>query len=181
MNHIDRPDGPRPEAGEPLPPGQPRRPRITLGTAMIAVLALAAASALFVKIRRLLVGNAPPNGTDLGALTVLAIALTGIVIGCLRRTSPNRTLLQIAMTCGFALLLIEIGETYPRFIIYSFEVAFGLTIALPLLAQRAVEASLGPGARRDRAIGTLGVLLDCGLNLVFSTIGMVINFFLLEL
>ena len=164
----------------------PRRWRFTLGTAMVAVVMAAAASALFAKLHRLLapvatVTSDTPLGIaiDLPLVTLLAVGATGIVVGCLRRRGPNATMLAIAATCGLGLLLIWVVESHKAYVIYLFEALFAL-LALPLLARRAA-ARMREGRWVSGMIALLDLLIDCFLITACALVGTGINFFLFEI
>jgi hypothetical protein len=176
-----------PEAAEVAAGRRPGVVRVTLGTAMVAVLTAAAASALFAKIHRVLTPvpsntRATPLGLarDYPLVTLLAVGLTGIVVGCARRSGPNATMLPIAAACGVGLVLIWVVESHTAYTIYLFEALFGLLFALPLLARRLASRMEG-GPWRARTIAVLDLLINCFLIVVFSLVGAGINLFLLEI
>jgi hypothetical protein len=118
---------------------------------MMFVVTAAAGSALFAKVwtHSEFAGTVGLK-TDVPSLLLLAIGLTAIAIGAWKEHSAVQTMLQMTLAFLGCLSLIWIGEAkLERLVRYWFEVAFALTVCLPMLARRYVKANVARGPRRD--------------------------------
>src|SRR5688572_2990196 len=125
--------------------------RFSLATIMMLVVTAAAASALFAKVSHLIQGTT--SGTwdfDTPTLAVLAVALTALALGAWKEHSAVQTMLQATLAYVGYLSVIWISEAgLDRLLLYWLQMAFALTVALPLLARRYVKAALPRGPSRS--------------------------------
>ncbi len=136
----------------------PRRPsglRLRLTTMLALVAALAPAIAFYVAMME----SSPDPDQPIVAL--LAVVLSGLLVGMLRRASPVRITVQVALACAALRLAIEIDGT--RLAKYEL-VSLLAVVVLALLIGRAPGSSGREGRRRARVGAGAAVLLDVALN-----------------
>jgi carbon starvation protein CstA len=147
--------------------------QFSLGTLMMAVLAAAAALALYAKV---LYHTEVVNQTvwkfDVPSLFLLAITLTALALGSWKAHSSVQILLQITLASVGCPILIWIGEgQHERVIRYWFQGTFAATVVLPLLARRYVKSRLPRGPKRDWWKKTCEAMFFSFLNMLLVTGG----------
>ncbi len=147
--------------------------RFSMATLMIFVLTAAMASALFAEVRQHLPASLSRTvkdaswTTDIPALLILAIGLTGIALGAWKGHSAVQMMLQIGLAylgCLFLIWLQEAG--LERAFRYWFQGMFAATVVLPLLTRRYVKAEMPRGPRRDQWKKTTEAVAFTFLNLL---------------
>lgn len=145
---------PEPESGS-LSPGSTEAPgrsgksmsrwRVSLATLMLMVLTAALGVATFVKVR-LQFDPVSTEATDLPAVFVIAVALTGLAIGGARRYTTDQTLIHISTAYAVVTSGILFAEMSDRLALYWLEIVVAATIAVPFT----VQALLLGARRRER-------------------------------
>lgn len=158
-------------------PGNPWR--ITMSTMLVAVLASAAGAAMAARTYRLF-GRSDP-GIDISALLLIAVVLTAVAIGLVRRISAVGVLLQITVCCIFITGIVEVSEIVPRFLRYALQVWFALMVVLPLALRRIAAPDPRGKPHRPRLLVFSEFLLTCGAILLLVWLGMLIQFIFLEI
>jgi hypothetical protein len=150
-----------------------RKLQIPMRTAMMMVLTVAVAAALFVKVFEHTSGIPSTGwGIDVPSLLLLAIVLTGTALGSWKEHTSFQIMLQIAIACLGYLVLIQIGEAqFERATRYWFQTTFALTVCLPLLARRYVKSKLPKGPRKAWWKKTCEAVFFSFLNLVLILAG----------
>jgi hypothetical protein len=148
-----------------------RKFQLSLKTIMMVVLTAAAASALFSKVYQH-TGGLPAWGTDVPSLFLLAVLLTSLALGNWKEHSFVQIMLQITISCLGYLVLIQISEAhFERAIRYWFQVAFALTVCVPLLARRYAKLRLPRGPRRNWWKKTCEAVFFSFLNVILVSGG----------
>ena len=149
------------------------RMQFSLRTIAMLVLTVAAALALFAKVRQHTGGITGPGWkVDVPSLFLLAIGLTALALGSWKEHSAVQIMLQFTITCLGCLTLIWIGESgFERAIRYWFQATFAATVSLPLLARRFVKSEMPRGPRRDWWKKTCEAIFFSFLNMMLVTVG----------
>lgn len=147
--------------------------RFNLSTMMMLVLTVAAAAALFAKVRAHTAPIAQLGWqVDVPSLFLLAIVLTAVALGAWKDHTAVQTMLQIALTCVGCLSLTWIVEAeFERAIRYWFQGTFAATVTLPLLARRFVKSALPRGPHRDWWKKNCEAVFFSFLNMMLVTVG----------
>jgi hypothetical protein len=119
--------------------------RFSLGTAMLGVVAAALAFATFSKVR-MSFDPTTALATDVPAVFVIAVALTGMAIGGARRYSVNQALVHISTAYAVVTSGILFAEMSDRLPFYWLEFVAATTVAVPF----AVQGMLLRARRRER-------------------------------
>lgn len=133
-----------------------RKVRISMADVLMLVLAAAAASALFARLRMMIKAKGATDHWDLHvpAVLVLAIVLTCVAIGSWRRFSLAGSTLCATSACLQILSLILLAETAKtapttaKAMLYWLQACFALTVVAPGLALRSSWAGEFAGTRR---------------------------------
>lgn len=150
------------------------RPRFSLATISMFVVAAAAASALFAKVMQHSVQTSvlPSWKYDSPTLVTLAIALTAIALGALKSHTAVQTMLQATIAFLGYFILISLAESgHVHLLLYWFQTAFALTVALPLVARRYVKSEMPRGPRRTWWKNTCEALIFAFLNILMVATG----------
>ncbi len=110
------------------------RLRLSIATTMLIVLTASLAVATFTKTRMLL-DRTSTNAIDHPAVFVLAIFLTGLAIGGIRRYGANQTLLHISTAFAIVTTAILFAEIHERLALYWLEFIVAATVAVPFAVQ----------------------------------------------
>ena len=155
--------------------------RFTMGTIMMFVLMVAAAMALFVKIRHHTDSMLPPGwNLDVPSLFLLAIFLTGVALGSWKEHTSVQIMLQVTLACFSCLTLIWISEAqYERAIRYWCQGTFAATVTIPMMARRFVKSGLPRGPRRDWWKKTCEAVFFSFLNIMLITAGAAFQAFII--
>ncbi|MDB5351025.1 MAG: hypothetical protein JWN86_2272 [Planctomycetota bacterium] len=155
-----------------------RRFRVSLATLMMLVVTIAAASALFAKIRaHIPVANKPYLKIDAPLVFVASIALTAVALAALKSHTANQTMVQATIAYLGYLSLIGLAETgMPRPLLYWFQVGFCLLVTLPLLARKIVKSEMERGPRRRWWKNMFESLFFAFLTMMLVLVGIVIEF-----
>ncbi len=150
-----------------------RNIRFSIGTIMMFVVMVAAATALLVRILEHTEGLIPPGWTlDVPSLFLLAILLTAVALGSWKEHSAVQVMLQVTIACLGCLTLIWIGEAqYERAIRYWCQGTFALTVTIPMLARRFVKSGMPRGPRRDWWKKTCEAVFFSFLTMLLVTAG----------
>jgi len=147
--------------------------RFSIGTIMMFVVMVAAATALFVRIQQHTVGVIPPGWTlDVPSLFLLAILLTAVALGSWKEHTAVQIMLQVTVACFGCLTLIWIGEAkYERAIRYWCQGTFAATVTIPMVARRFVKSGLRRGPRREWWKKTCEAVFFSFLTMLLVTAG----------
>jgi hypothetical protein len=156
--------------------------RFSVATVMMLVVTAAACSALFVKARRHVpVFSQPSVKFDVPLLFVVAIVLTAVALGALKRHTAVQMMIQVTAACLGYLSLIGLAEAgMKRPLSYWFQVCFGLVVTIPLLARRAVKSGMAQGPRRDWWKGTCEAVLFSFFTMMLVLLGLVFQYAVLD-
>jgi hypothetical protein len=160
------------------------RVRFSLATGMMLVVTAAAASAFFVKLSKYSENIAPASSIsklDPPILVTLAIGLTAVALGALKGHSAAQMMLQATLAYLGYLSLIWLSEGgWARLVLYWFQIAFALTVALPLLARRLVKSGMPRGPRRTWWKRTFEAMAFAFLNMLLVAVGAMIEYWIAE-
>ncbi len=147
--------------------------RFSMATIMMLVVTVAAASALYAKVRKHTeLITITGWKVDVPSLFLLAIGLTAVALASWKEHSAAQAMLQMTLTCVGCLVLIGICEAqYERAVRYWFQGTFAVTVSLPLLVRRFVKSELPRGPRRDFWKKTCEAIFFSFLNMLLVTCG----------
>jgi hypothetical protein len=151
--------------------------RFSMGTIMMFVLAAAAGSALYAKVRSYS-GVIPHTGwkTDVPILCIVAVALTAVTLAAWKDHSSVLAMLQFSLACVGCLTLTWIVEAqWERGVRYWYQGTFALTVTLPILIRSYAKTRMPRGPRRDRAKRVCEAVFFSYLNILLVTIGILLQ------
>lgn len=157
--------------------------RFSLANMLMLVVTAGAASALFAKVKAHSENPARPSWKyDSPTLVTIAIGMTAVALGALKDHSAVQTMLQATIAYLGYLSLIWLAEAGQlRILLYWFQIAFALTVALPLLARRIVKSEMPKGPRRTWWKRTFEALVFSFLNMLMVATGALLQFLTYEI
>ncbi len=154
--------------------GRLPRIRFSMASVMMLVVTAAAGSAFFVEVREhaRTASIGMSSQYDLAAVGTLAVSLTAVALGALKHHSAVQMMLPATITYLGFLSVIWIAEAgYERLLFYWVQIAFALTVALPLVARRHVKAELPRGPGRTWWKRTCEAVVFAFPNMVLVVLG----------
>ena len=165
-------EGPRSQEGHPKGIAGPRWPRvrISIATTMLIVLTASLAAATFTKTR-MLFDRTSTDAIDYPAVFVLAITLTGIAIGGVRRYGLNQTLLHISTAFAIVSTAILFAEIHARLALYWLEFIVAFTVAVPFAVQALLLRSRPQSCEKRRIKRWTELVILAHLNVALAIAG----------
>ncbi len=156
--------------------------RFSIATLLMLVVTTASASALFAKVKaHSELPTWPSWKYDSPTLMTLAIGLTAVALGALKDHTSVQTMLQATIAYLGYLSLIWLAEAgRVRILLYWFQTAFALTVALPLVGRKLVKSGLPRGPRRSWWKKTCEAFVFSFLNILMVAAGALIQFIVVE-
>ena len=162
------------------------RPRISfsIATLMMLVGTVGSVAALVARVLELLQEvvskSLHPYVSDLAALWVVGIVLTGVALAVWRGHTANQAMLQISLACLAFLYAISMTRLGSRLSFYWLQSLFAVLVVVPLVARRRIKFRLARGPRRTWWLGTCEAVAFAYLNMLLVLAGMAIEGFGLE-
>lgn len=135
-----------------------QRFRLPLGSALVVVAAIAPVMALYFRL-----AEAYPGSDYSPNVFVLALIVTGLAVGLLRKASFLQLVVQIGLTSGVILAVLELGAAVGL----GYVMVCGLvtTLVVPLLVKRLLGSEAEGHPRRARLLGMCTLSMSSFLNI----------------